>query len=143
MIEVEIECKADANSIEFIDEKLYEIMEQVKFPYYKEMHFAAHEAVINSIEATEKHCGKNHHENIKIKMIAHKKKIEIVIRDKGGGLKEKVVNLSFNEGFDDIVWNERGRGMLFIKHFVDIFTYYIDTNGDAVYRLIKEVREDE
>ncbi|QZY54685.1 ATP-binding protein [Crassaminicella profunda] len=142
MIEVEGEYLAEMSSIECIDEWLQKIMEQVEFPYCKELHFAAHEAVINSIEATEKYYGKNHHENIKIKIIAHKERVEIIIRDKCGGLKDEVAQSLNQIGFDDIIWNERGRGMLFIKHFVDNFTYDIDINGDAVFRLIKGVRKD-
>lgn len=141
MIVVEIVCLAECRSIEFIDELLLKVMKQAEFAEYKQLHFAAHEAVINSIEATKKCYGEDHTKNIKIKIMAQKQRAEVLICDKAGGLPKEVAESMKSIDFEDKRWNERGRGILFIKHFVDECLYYLDENEDAVCKLIKEVKK--
>lgn len=141
MIVIEIECLAEGKSIEFIDELLLKVMKQAEFPDYKQLHFAVHEAVINSIDATIKCYGQGHKKNINMKIIAEKQRVEVLICDKAGGLPKEVAESIKNINFEDKIWNERGRGILFIKHFVDECLYYLDETGDAVCKLIKEVKK--
>lgn len=139
MIEVTIQCLAHEDSVYYINELCRKTLELVAFSDDRKVSYAVHEAVINSIEATTKRYGKDHKELMTVALKTCKDEVEVTIVDSAGGFEEDMMNDISRNIFAIDHFSERGRGFLFIKHFMDEVLF--ETREDGLFYVILKKRK--
>lgn len=134
MLKVNIQCLAHEDSVFYINELCRNTLELIQFPEERKVLYAIHEVVINSIEATEKRYGKNHKQSMTVAIKTCKEEVEVIVGDAAGGF-EECDNKDFSTSD---LFSERGRGFLFIKHFMDEVLF--ENKEDGLFYVILKKR---
>lgn len=144
MIHVQIDCPATAEMVEFLDQICEWTVMRVNQTESKKLVLAAHEAIINSVEAMRR-CYSETYQEKKISLKIYVKKDEIIINviDSAGGIPLEVQNNLDKRCMEDIVWEEDGRGILFMRHLVDDVWQDNGEDGRFIMGLRKRVTQDE
>lgn len=93
-------------------------MEIYNYPNFREIAFVAHELVINAVEAMGK-AQKSDKDKIQINFCHTDKEIKITVIDTAGGIPEEDWDDFLAMEMEEATFSDRGRGLFFIKHFVD------------------------
>lgn len=105
----------------------------------REICFAVNEILINSIEATKnktKDQEGNYFLTLSIQIV--ETSVEIVISDQAEGKPAEIETELNNKTFEDVLWQERGRGLLFVQNLVD--ELWFDKKGvDFITGIRKEI----
>lgn len=135
MAHITIECNITIEDIKFTDKVLKKIMECSEFPYSVKFYFALHEVLVNSFESMVNMYGLASHHKILIELEVGPKTAKASVTDYAGGIPSNIWNEIEKNDFQDILYNERGRGILFIKSIVSNFIFNVKKNGEATYLL--------
>ncbi len=127
------ECKADISNIEIIDKLLEITLNYHKINWYRQFCFAAHELLINSIEAMSKHSSSL--DKIFIELAININSITFSIYDTGGGLPFDINDLPARYNISNM--KSSGRGLFMIKSLVDDFSFFKADNGQYIYKISK------
>ncbi|RAK19142.1 anti-sigma regulatory factor (Ser/Thr protein kinase) [Anoxybacillus vitaminiphilus] len=120
MYELTITFPAKIESIEFCDQICEQTFSFFALEMKNELKLAVHEAVINSVQAT---CSKyTDIENMPIKLmirIYENDRIEVFVYDHAGGIPDDVLAQLLEKKFEEVLWEESGRGLLLIQTLMD------------------------
>ena len=118
-------------TIEYIAKSLEAIMDA-------QVAFAVREAVINAMCAAEK-MAPTRESAIDIVVCCNEEYWEIQIADEGPGISETVLERLTTMDCADLLWSESGRGLLYIKEYMD--EYYSEKNveGKHVFTMRKKI----
>ncbi|MGC5326868.1 ATP-binding protein [Brevibacillus sp. SYSU BS000544] len=142
MIHVQIECPATVEMVEFLDQICEWTVMRVNQVETKRLVLAAHEAIINSVEAMKRCHGEAYREqNISLKIDVKQEEIEIKIIDSAGGLPLEVQKKLEERCMEDLIWEEDGRGILFMRHLVDDVWHDHAEDGRFIMGLRKRVTQ--
>ncbi|MGD8188918.1 ATP-binding protein [Brevibacillus ginsengisoli] len=142
MIHVQIDCPASIEMVEYLDQICEWTISRYNKLESRKVVLAVHEAIINSVEAMKRRYGEQNTEsNISLKIRLQMEEIEVKIIDSAGGLSAEAKERLQNQDFDDLIWEEDGRGLLFIKHLVDEVWQDQDEDGRFVMGLRKRVKQ--
>lgn len=144
MIHVQIDCPATVEMVEFLDQICEWTVKRSNQLETKKIVLATHEAIINSVEAMKRFHGDTYGEKkISLKINVKKEEIEIKVIDSAGGLPIEVQNRLGQRCLEELVWEEDGRGILFMSHLVDDVWHDKDENGQFIIGLRKRVTPNE
>lgn len=141
MIHVQVECPASVEMVEFLDQICEWTLSRYNQLESRKIALAVHEAIINSVEAMKRRYGDQENHLIAVKIQIQMEEIEVKIIDTAGGLPSEAQERLKNQDFDDIIWEEDGRGLLFMRHLVDEVWHGIDDDGRFVMGLRKRVKQ--
>jgi len=135
MIEVKYACSSNIFNIPKIDNLLCFLLEHENILEYRGFCFAAHELLINSIEALRGIYSKSLQNDINVYIQISDDIILFSINDRGGGIPEETMQRIDKLNMEDLLNEERGRGIYLIKNFVDEFSYAAEDNGSFSYTI--------
>jgi anti-sigma regulatory factor (Ser/Thr protein kinase) len=124
-----------------VDSAMEGFLISVGFKQYKDVLFAAHELLINSVQAMNQKYEESCPYVIKIEAKASPDIVEISITDYGGGLPEGWRESLEDLGFEDFFLLESGRGLMMINVLTDSFECGLSPDGAAIYKIIKRREE--
>ncbi|MBN6188986.1 ATP-binding protein [Aneurinibacillus sp. BA2021] len=99
---------------------------------------AVHELLINSIEASSLRCGTEHTASLTLRITQNEDETEITVEDQAGGIPSEHLAAMKHTAFENILWQERGRGLLFVQALVDEWEYTAQAEGSRFTIRIKE-----
>lgn len=126
MFEVSLRLPIEDVAIDFADKICLETFEFFQLESADEIFFATHEAIINAVEIMKKttQCKEKDYINLGIRISINE--VEIIIEDFGPGIPFETWDELKTKSFDDALLDESGRGLLFIKEFMDEVFAYLD-----------------
>lgn len=141
MSKYRLSCNADTHCISMIDQWLLERLPKEYIKDFRGFCLAAHELVINSVEAV--HTMKD---GMKLgaECCIESDRISFAIIDYGKGLTEKQVECFVNSEYVENPENmlqEHGRGFLLIRKYSDQFSYEAISGGGFRYTIIKYIKD--
>ncbi|WP_078553711.1 ATP-binding protein [Alkalihalobacterium alkalicellulosilyticum] len=114
-------CRID--SISYFDQVIPYAIEQYVGEAQPHFSFAIHELLINSLEAVHTQFGKETSEEISVDVTVNEVDMIVTVTDNAGGLSEEDLVNIHELRLEDIVFQERGRGLLMVKELVDKLTF--------------------
>jgi len=132
-----LEMMPVSQEIERVDHEIERFLIDEGFKQYKDVQFAAHELLINSVKAMNQKYEDSCPYVIKIEAKANSEIVELSVTDYGGGLAEDWRQSLENVLFEDILMMESGRGLLLINCLTDFFDCSLTPDGAATYTIIK------
>ncbi len=136
MKEICLKIQADKQYLKYIDDVLLQTLKLFNSDLASRFHFALHEIIINSIQAAERDNGKNDNTVI-ITVGKDNNEIRASVMDMFGGMKEtKEVSKKISK---ERIFEENGRGILFIKEIVDEYSWELDDNGSFTVHIVMKI----
>jgi len=123
-----------------IDEIIRLFFDEICKPDKTKLTFVIHEIIVNALQAYERHKVLSTERIVEIRLDLYLDEVNIEIMDYAGGMqidKDRMARQS-NENQS---LETNGRGMLFINHFVDEFTWHTHEEGGIMVRLKKKVQK--
>lgn len=105
-------------TVAIIDGILEKYIELYNLSHMREIAFVVHELVVNAVEAMEE-AQKQDKEKIQLNFSHKDEEIKITVTDSAGGIPEEYWDDIIYGEIEETTYSERGRGLFFIKHFVD------------------------
>lgn len=134
---LQLEMMPVSQEITRVDNAIERFLIEAGFTPYKDVRFAVHELLINSVQAmNQKYAGACPY-LITIAAKANPDIAEVCITDYGGGLPEGLSEYLEDIAFEDILLQESGRGLLIVKCLTDFFECSLSLDGAASYKIIK------
>ncbi len=144
MIKVQIDCPAAVEMVEYLDQICEWTLSRINQVEHKKIVLAVHEAIINSVEAMKRRYGERYYEKqISMKIKVMSESIEIKVIDSAGGLPLEIQDKWKSKALEDLVWEEDGRGLLFMRHLMDEVWQDQDEDGRFITGLRKRVLRNE
>jgi anti-sigma regulatory factor (Ser/Thr protein kinase) len=134
---MQLEMMSVSREITRVDKAIECFLIGVGFKQYRDVLFAAHELLINSVQAMNQKYEEPCPYVIKIEAKASPDIVEISITDYGGGLPEGLRESLEDLGFEDFFSRENGRGLMMINVLTDFFECSLRPDGAAIYKIIK------
>ena len=134
MSEFNYECVSDVSEIEVADDILELFLKHQRLDWYKQFGFAAHELLINSVEAMSKQAQDND-KLLYVKITMDSSAVTFSVTDTGGGLPDEVIDKFAT--CDILSMEGHGRGLLMINSLVDDFIFLDEGDGKHTYKIIK------
>lgn len=139
MNRAEYEFLAKISEIDRADTWLQEMVEGCDFCDTSQFLFAAHELIINSVEAVLSRNSAAAEERIRICLTRSEKGVSLTVTDDGGGISQEMIDHASLENLD--VLEERGRGLALIREWTQSFTVSREEDGRYSYSIIAKHRE--
>lgn len=132
-----LEIPGHRQNLKYIDDTLLGFLQLFCVSDYKKVHFALHEAVINSIQQIEKvSCG-GKKEIVTIEVTVNESQIVAEVTDWMGGIKSHKDNMVSGLRQEISLYAESGRGLLMIEQLVDTLSWECKADDEFVLRLEK------
>ena len=136
--EVKLTIPAQKKWLGLVDLTIEYIAKSLEAIMAAQVAFAVREAVINAMCAAEK-MAPTRESAIDIVVCCNEENWEIQIADEGPGISETVLERLTTMDCADLLWSESGRGLLYIKEYMD--EYYSEKNveGKHVFTMRKKI----
>lgn len=139
MTRLELMVPGHRQHLKFIDDTVLGFLRSSGVNDYKIIHFALHEAVINSIQQIEKKGSMGIKEMVSIEVTVTNGQLIAQITDWMGGIKNHKDNM-VNELRQGVTqYAESGRGLLMIEQMVDKLSWECKENDEFVLRMEKSI----
>lgn len=119
-IEITIVCPTDIHAIHFVDMISGQILHYMNHRRKQEIGFALHEVLINAYEAVRGEYGEGGmFAPLTVTLCIEEEEVIVSVADGAQGIGSSMLLNVQAKSFEDMVWEERSRGLLFIDHLVD------------------------
>ncbi|GEN35299.1 MULTISPECIES: ATP-binding protein [Aneurinibacillus] len=133
-IEITITCPTDLPAVHFVDMISRQILHYMNHQRKQEISFALHEVLINAYEAVRGEYGEEGvFAPLTVTLCIEEEEITVFVADRAQGIGSSVIMDVQSKSFEDVVWEERSRGLLFIDHLVDEWGSSKDDKGAHVF----------
>lgn len=134
-----LEIPGHRQNLKYIDDALLGFLQFFCVRDHKKVHFALHEAVINSIQQIEKVSCEGKKEMVTIDVTVDESQVVAEVRDWMGGIKSHKDNMVSGLRQDISQYAESGRGLLMIEQLVDTLSWECKADDEFVLRLEKMI----
>ncbi|WP_078553941.1 ATP-binding protein [Bacillus alkalicellulosilyticus] len=136
ILDIEITYIPPKMELEDVMNQIHDSFSSTPFYFTEDFCFAVREALINSLEASKGLSAEN--QMIFIHATYDNNEAVVEISELGKPFDENRINFSKETTFEDVLYEERGRGLLFINLFTDEFTFTQNYEGLKIFTLRKK-----
>ena len=136
--EIKLTIPAQKKWISLVDEVVAYIGNNFEEMTAQQISFAVREAVINAVSIAEK-TSVLENQVVEIVIIFKDNCLEIQVCDEGPGISKAILDCVASLRCEDILWNDSGRGLVYIKEYMDEFTSSKNAGEKHVFTMRKMI----